>query len=119
MTYVFCALPAAAFLFAKLRWLSRGLLAIPILAGAALGIYNTHIDLDCSYAGDINPMFFSYSETHHIEPDFAIPIFSDDLTLNGGLAAVQLTVAIGIALAVFFAGILVARRRRFSDDTAG
>jgi hypothetical protein len=112
MTYVLCALPAAAFLFTKLRWFGRCLLAIPLFAGAAIGIYNTRADLECSYAGDINPMIYFYSQEHHIEPDFAIPIFSHDLTLNGGSTTVQLMFGVGVALAVLAAGIVVARQRR-------
>ena len=109
MTYVICALPAVAFLFSRLGWLARGLLVVPIVAGALIGVYNTRMDFECSYAGDINPMLVSFFETHHIEPEFAIPIFAQDLTLNDGTAE-QLIVGIVVALAVLAAGIGLARR---------
>jgi len=112
MTHVFCALPAVAFLFAKLGWLARGLLSLPIVAGAVIGVYNTRMDFECSYAGDVNPMLVSFLETHHTQPDLATPIFSYDLTLNGGTAEVQLMVGIGVALAMLVTGIVVARRGR-------
>jgi hypothetical protein len=112
MTYVFCALPAVALLFAKLGWLARGLLSLPIVAGAVIGVYNTRMDFECSYAGDVNPMLVSFLETHHTQPDLATPIFSYDLTLNGGTAEVQLMVGIGVALAMLVTGIVVARRGR-------
>jgi len=122
MPFVFCTVPAVAFLFAELRWAFRLLMAVPIAAGLAVGVRNTRLDFVCSYAGDLNPMLVDWLEKHHIRPDFAIPIFSYDLDLNGGAATIMLLVGIGIALALLFAGIVIARRRsRFvlanSDDS--
>jgi hypothetical protein len=64
------------------------------------------------YAGDNNPMLVSFAETHHIRPDLAVPIFSQDLQLNGGTAAIQLIVGIGVMLAMLLGGIVVAQQKR-------
>ena len=111
MPYVFCALPVVAFLYAEVRWFFRCLMALPIIAGAAIGVYNTRMDFVCSYAGDGNPLLVSLSEMYHTRPDLAAPIFSHELNLNGGEAAIHLIVGVGIALAMLFMGIVVAQRR--------
>jgi hypothetical protein len=119
MPYVLCALPAVAFLFAKLRWIFRGALALVIFTGLKIGIYNTRNDFECSYAGDLNAMLVSWGESHHIQPDFATPIFNHDLILNGNGAVVQLLVGIGIALGMLVIGIVIAQReqeRTFVSD---
>jgi hypothetical protein len=86
-------------------------MALPIIAGAAIGVYNTRMDFVCSYAGDGNSLLVSLSEMYHTRPDLAAPIFSHDLNLNGGEAAIHLIVGVGIALAMLFMGIVVAQRR--------
>jgi hypothetical protein len=109
MPFVFCMLPAVAFLFAELRWAFRLLLAVPIAAGVAMGVRYTRLDFVCSYAGDLNPMLVDWLEMHHFRPDFAIPIFSHDLDLNAGFATILLLIGIGVALAMLFAGIVIAQ----------
>lgn len=111
MPFVFCALPAVAFLFAKLPWVFRSVPALLILAGLVIGVYNTRMDFECSYAGDSNPMLVSLSEAHHIRPDLATPAFSHDLILNGGSASFQLLIGTGVALAMLLIGIVVAQPR--------
>jgi hypothetical protein len=111
MPFVCCALPAVAFLFASLGWLFRSLLALPILGGLAIGVYNVRGDFVCSYAGDDNPMLVSLSETHYIRPDIMTPIFSHELNLNGEAALIQLIVSTVVALAMLFAGMVLAQRR--------
>ena len=69
------------------------------------------LDFVCSYAGDLNPMLVDWLAMHHIRPDFAIPIFSHDLNLNGGLGTTLLLIGLGVALAMLFAGIVIAQRR--------
>ena len=75
------------------------------------------MDHVCSYAGDNNPMLVSFAEEHHIRPDLAVPIFSQDLNLNGGTAAIQLIVGIGVMLAMLLGGIVVAQRKRTEAQT--
>jgi hypothetical protein len=111
MPFVFCALPAVAFLFAKLPSILRGVPGLLILAGAMIGVYNTRMDFECSYAGDDNPMLVTLSESHYIRPDFAAPAFSHDLILNGGTAVAQLLIGGGVVLIMLLIGILVAQRR--------
>jgi hypothetical protein len=111
MPFVFATLPAVAFLFAELRWAFRLLMMVPIAAGVIMGVHYIQLDFVCSYAGDLNPMLVDWLAMHHIRPDFAIPIFSHDLNLNGGLGTTLLLIGLGVALAMLFAGIVIAQRR--------
>jgi hypothetical protein len=111
MPFVFATLPAVAFLFAELRWAFRLLMMVPIAAGVIMGVHYTQLDFVCSYAGDLNPMLVDWLATHHIRPEFAIPIFSYDLNLNGGLGTTLLLIGLGVALAMLFAGIVIAQRK--------
>ena len=111
MPFVFATLPAVAFLFAELRWAFRLLMMVPIAAGVIMGVHYTQLDFVCSYAGDLNPMLVDWLAMHHIRPDFAIPIFSHDLDLNGGLGTTLLLIGLGVALAMLLAGIVIAQRR--------
>jgi hypothetical protein len=89
----------------------RTLMASLIFLQVAVGVYNARMDHVCSYAGDNNPMLVSFAEEHHIRPDLAVPIFSQDLNLNGGTAAIQLIVGIAVMLAMLLGGIVVAQRK--------
>ena len=117
MPYVFCAIPVVAFLYAELKWLFRAVMASLIFLQVAFGIYNARRDHVCSYAGDTNPLLVSFAEEHHIRPDLAIPIFSHDLNLNGGTAAIQLIVGIGVMLAILFCGIVLAQLKGTETQT--
>ncbi len=117
MPYVFCAIPVVAFLYAELKWLFRVVMASLIFLQVAFGIYNARRDHVCSYAGDTNPLLASFAEEHHIRPDFAIPIFSQDLNLNGGTAAIQLIVGIGVMLAILLCGVVVAQLKGTEAQT--
>jgi hypothetical protein len=111
MPFVLATLPAVAFLFAGLRWAFRLLMVVPIAAGVIMGVHYIQLDFVCSYAGDLNPMLVDWLATHHIRPDFAIPIFSHDLDLNGGLGTILLLIGLGVALVMLVAGIVIAQRR--------
>jgi hypothetical protein len=115
LPYVVCALPAIAFLYVELRWLFRSLMILPMLAGLAIGVYNIRMDYECSYAGDSNAGLVSLLETYHVRADFATPIFSHDLILNGDDAAIQLLVGIGVALTIFLTGFVAAQQRPVAD----
>jgi hypothetical protein len=54
-------------------------------------------------------------ETYHVRADFATPIFSHDLILNGDDAAIQLLVGIGVALTIFLTGFVAAQQRPVAD----
>ena len=102
----FARYPLWHFCTRKARWFFRCLMALPIFAGAAIGVYNTRMDYVCSYAGDGNPLLVSlFRDVPHSTRYLAVPIFSHDLNLNGGEVTMQLIVGVGIALAMLSWGL--------------
>jgi hypothetical protein len=90
-----------------------------IVAQAAIGAFNVHMDYRWTYAGTDNPLLATLLDPLHLAQDWATPIFTPDLRLNGVPAAVELVAEFTVVLGVFLLGLVMASRAAPAAEPSG